>query len=123
MRLAYASAIVLAFATLLTICSLSTDTKSQYWHTPHTSLYNIVYDASSALERAKNGRGDKVARLRDVTTAKAYLRSARNMATDHAISKILKIDAVKMQHDMDLTRAKINGKKKQSKKRRRRFIK
>jgi hypothetical protein len=119
MRLAYASAIVLATAVLLTICSCSTDTKQKYWHTPHTGLYNIVYDASSALERAKNGRGDRTTRLRDVMTAKAYLRSARNMATDNAISEILKIDAVKMQHDMDLTRAKINGKRAKSKRRKR----
>jgi hypothetical protein len=42
------------------------------------------------------------------------------MATDNAISEILKIDAVKMQHDMDLTRAKINGRK-EKKRRKKRF--
>ena len=110
MRLIYAAIVVIFFVTVLTILSCSTSDKSKYWHTPHTSLYNIVYDASTTLERAKNGRGDRNRRLRDISNSRAYLKSARNLATDHAIAKILKVDAVKLQNDIDLTRAKISGK-------------
>lgn len=110
MRLIYAGTVAIFVITVLTILSCSTRDKSKYWHTPHTSLYNIVYDASTNLERAKHGNGDRNRRMRDISNARAYLRSARNMATDRAIADILKVDAVKLQNDIDLTRAKISGK-------------
>lgn len=109
MRPVYAAMIILSLVVLLTSLSCSTRDKNRYWNENTSALYNIVSDANTNLSKANTSSGDRPTRLRYAAQAKAYLCSAREMATDSCIQDVLKIDAVKMKKEIDKTYARISG--------------
>lgn len=108
MKSVYAAIAVIFIATVLTFLSCSTrDSGGKYWHEQKLALFNVVQDSNDSLNKANSSAADRSVRLRHATSAKAYLASARNMATDQAMGEILGIDAVKMRREIDRTIARI----------------
>lgn len=109
MRPLYAAVAILGVVVLLTTLSCSTRDNDRYWHENTSALYNIVSDANTNLSKANTSSSDRPTRLRYAAKAKAYLCSARQMATDQCIADVLKVDAVKMKKEIDKTYARISG--------------
>ena len=109
MRPLYAAIAILAIVCLLTTLSCSTRDKNRYWNENTSALYNIMSDANSHLSKASTSSADRPTRLRYAAQARAYLCSAREMATDSCIQDVLRVDAVKMKKEIDKTYARISG--------------